>query len=106
MAVLTTTAQAQQQIDNSVNSAIHDAENKTSEEVQEKLQNFFHESRNELYLAFYNLSSFLPVDINYAETVGKECDVLEYNEDYYTTVGLVLGGLLVFIGLIFAFLGE
>ena len=106
-ALLITTAKAQQPINyNNVDTTIQDVENQTVEEIEDKLKNFFHESRNKLYLAFYNLSSYLPLDIDYAETVGKECDVLEYNQDYYTTVGLVLGGLLGLIGIVFAFFGE
>ena len=106
-ALLITTAKAQQPINyNNVDTTIQDVENQTVEEIEDKLKNFFHESRNKLYLAFYNLSSYLPLDINYAETVGKECDILEYNQDYYTTVGLVLGGLLGLIGIVFAFFGE
>ena len=106
-ALLITTAKAQQPINyNNVDTTIQDMENQTVEEIEDKLKNFFHESRNKLYLAFYNLSSYLPLDIDYAETVGKECDVLEYNQDYYTTVGLVLGGLLGLIGIVFAFFGE
>ena len=106
-ALLITAAKAQQPISyNNVDTTIQDVENQTVEEIEDKLKNFFHESRNKLYLAFYNLSSYLPLDINYAETVGKECDVLEYNQDYYTTVGLVLGGLLGLIGIVFAFFGE
>ena len=106
-ALLITAAKAQQPINyNNVDTTIQDVENQTVEEIEDKLKNFFHESRNKLYLAFYNLSSYLPLDINYAETVGKECDILEYNQDYYTTVGLVLGGLLGLIGIVFAFFGE
>ena len=106
MVVLATTGHAQQSLGSNVDSIAHDVENKTSEEVQDKLKTLFHDSRNKLYLAFYNLSSFLPLDIEYAETVGKDCDVLEYNRDYYTTVGLVLGGLLALVGVIFAFFGR
>ena len=89
-----------------VDNVVHDVENRTSEEIEDKLKNLFHESRNKLYLAFYNLSSYLPLDIDYAETVGKDCDVLEYNQDYYTTVGLVLGGVLGLLGIVFAFFGK
>ena len=106
-ALLITAANAQQPINyNNVDTTIQDTENQTVEEIENKLKSFFHESRNKLYLAFYNLSSYIPLDIDYAETVGKECDILEYNQEYYTTVGLVLGGLLGLIGIVFAFFGE
>jgi hypothetical protein len=105
-ALLITAANAQQPINyNNVDTTIQDAKNQTVEEIENKLKSFFHESRNKLYLAFYNLSSYIPLDIDYAETVGKECDILEYNQEYYTTVGLVLGGLLGLIGIVFAFFG-
>jgi hypothetical protein len=88
-----------------VEGKVEAVENRTAHEIGDKLKNFFHDSRNNLYLAFYNLSSYLPLDINYAETVGRECDILEHNKDYYTAVGLVLGGLLVLLGVLFAFFG-
>lgn len=70
------------------------------------MKSFFHESRNKLYLAFYNLSSYLPLSIPYAETVGTECDIVQYNKDYYTAVGLVLAGILALVGVLFAFFGK
>ena len=105
---LLVTVKAQQPINynGNVDNTIQSVENHTVKEIEHKLKTFFHDSRNKLYLAFYNLSSYLPLDIEYAETVGKECDILEYNKDYYTTVGLVLGGLLGLIGIVFAFFGE
>lgn len=108
LAALLVTGWTQQPIQYStdVDNVVHDVENRTSEEIEDKLKNLFHESRNKLYLAFYNLSSYLPLDIDYAETVGKDCDVLEYNKDYYTTVGLVLGGVLGLLGIVFAFFGK
>ena len=105
LALVLAVARAETVVQN-IDNTVHDVENKTAEEIGDKLKNFFHDSRNKLYLAFYNLSSYLPLDINYAETVGKECDLVEYNKDYYTTVGLVLSGLLAIIGILFAFFGE
>ena len=67
---------------------------------------FFHDSRNKLYLAFYNLSAYLPLSIDYAETVGSECDIIEFNKDYYTTVGVILAGCLALLGILFAFFGD
>lgn len=93
-------------IKNEIDHTVHELENRTSEEVDDKLKTFFHDSRNKLYQAFYNLSSYLPLDIHYAETVGKECDILKYNKEYYTAVGLVLSGLLALVGILFAFFGE
>ena len=106
LAVLLATIHTQQPLEENVDTVVHEVENKTSEEIGDKLKNLFHDSRNKLYLAFYNLSSYLPLDIDYAETVGRECDVLQFNRDYYTTVGLVLGGLLALVGILFAFFGE
>jgi hypothetical protein len=88
-----------------IDNTVHDVENKTTEEVGDKLKTFFHDSRNKLYLAFYNLSSYLPLSISYAETVAKDCDILQYNKDYFTIVGIALAGALAIVGLIFAFLG-
>ena len=99
-------AQGQNELDNELDNAAHEVENRTTLEIEDKLKTFFHDSRNKLYQAFYNLSSYLPLDINYAETVGKDCDILQYNRDYYTTVGLILSGLLAAVGILFAFFGE
>lgn len=81
-------------------------ENETSKEIDDKMKTFFHDSRNKLYLAFYNLSSYLPLSIPYAETVGTECDIVQYNKEYFTTAGLVLAGILALLGVLFAFFGE
>ena len=105
-AVLVLTRAQGDTITHEVDAAVQDAENRTSKEIEDDLKNFFHDSRNKLYLAFYNLSSYLPLDIDYAETVGKECDILKYNKDYYTTVGLILAGVLAVVGVLFAFFGE
>lgn len=105
-AVLVVTRAEGRTIVNDIDHTVHNIENKTSEEIGDKFKTFFHDSRNKLYLAFYNLSSYLPLSIKYAETVGKECDVLEHNRRYYTTVGLILAGVLVVLGIIFAFFGE
>ena len=105
-AVLVLTRAQGDTITHEVDTAVQDAENRTSKEIEDDLKNFFHDSRNKLYLAFYNLSSYLPLDIDYAETVGKECDILKYNKDYYTTVGLILAGVLAVVGVLFAFFGE
>lgn len=80
--------------------------NDTTQEIGDAVVGFFHDSRNKLYRAFYNLSSYLPLNIEYAETVGRDCDIIEYNKDYYTTVGLILAACLAVVGFIFAYFGE
>lgn len=86
--------------------SVHNTGNETSKEVDNKIKTFFHDSRNKLYLAFYNLSSYLPLSIPYAETVGTECDIVQYNKHYFTIAGLVLAGILALLGIFFAFFGE
>ena len=93
-------------IDDTIDDAVHTVENKTSQEIDDKLKNFFHDSRNKLYLAFYNLSSYLPLSISYAETVAKDCDILQHNKNYYKIVGIILAAAMAIVGLIFAFLGK
>ena len=85
---------------------IEQAANKTVNDIHSKFSGFFHDSRSKLYRAFYNLSSYLPLNIEYAETVGPECDILEYNKDYYAAAGLIQSACLILLGLLFAFLGK
>ena len=86
--------------------SIEQAANKTTNDIHSQFSGFFHDSRSKLYRAFYNLSSYLPLNIEYAETVGPECDVLEYNSDYYAAAGLIQSACLILLGLLFAFLGK
>lgn len=83
------------------------SENTTnSQEIKDHINSFIHSSRNKLYLAFYNLSSYLPLSIEYAETVARDCDIVEHNKEFYTIVGTSLAGCLAVLGILFAFFGE
>lgn len=57
-------------------------------------------------MAVYNLSEYLPLSVEYAAGVGHECDVVEYNESYYSKAGLITSCIMVLVGLVFAFFGE
>ena len=103
--VLLALALAQDTVLNNIEDTVMQS-NDTTQEIGDAFVGFFHDSRNKLYLAFYNLSSYLPLNIEYAETVGRDCDILEYNKDYYTTVGLVLAACLAVVGFVFAYFGE
>ena len=60
-----------------------------------------------IYLLVYMaLSHYLPLSVQYAVEVGRECDIVEYNKHYYTKAGLIIAGILVVIGIMFCFFGE
>ena len=40
-----------------------------------------------------SLSHYLPLSVQYAVEVGRECDIVEYNKHYYTKAGLIIAGI-------------
>lgn len=81
------------------------SKNSTTMEIKDHINSFIHDSRNKLYLAFYNLSSYLPLSIEYAETVGRDCNIVDHNGDFYSIVGIALSGCFAVLGILFAFFG-
>ena len=53
-----------------------------------------------------NMTGYLPLNVVYAETVGRNCNIVAYNSSYYSVPGLVIAGLMVVIGVLFSFLGN
>lgn len=69
-------------------------------------QKFLNDSRSHFTQALANLSSYLPINVNYTVTVGKECDILTYNKYFYQRIPLILAAALIALGIIYAFFGK
>lgn len=67
---------------------------------------FLNNSRSTFVQALVNLSSYLPINIEYAITVGKDCDIIKTNRDFYRRVPLIIAAFFIVIGVIFGFFGE
>lgn len=78
----------------------------TTQEVEDDLTNLFIDSRNKFLTAIYNISEYFPLSIDYADTVGQECDIIKYNKSYYSTVGLIIAAVLIVLGVLFGFFGK
>ena len=53
-----------------------------------------------------NLSSYLPISVEYAIEKSKDCDIIHNNRGYYERVPLIIAAFLIILGVVFAFLGE
>ena len=87
---------------------LEDAMNQTELATQfmDQIKDFFLNSRDMFLVALSNMSHYLPLSVQYAVEVGRECDVVEYNKHYYTKAGLIIAGIIVVIGIVFCFFGE
>jgi hypothetical protein len=74
-------------------------------DINNLVVNFANETRLKFYQALFNVSKYLPLSIEYAITVGHNCNIVEYNRDYYGPPGLVISGFLFIIGVLFCFIG-
>ena len=78
----------------------------TIQNAENAIVNFFNDSKSKFELALANLSSYLPLDINYTLTKAHECDLIKNNKEYYQTIGLILSAVLIVLGIIFSFIGK
>lgn len=76
------------------------------EDLEDKMGRFFQSSKNKLSKAIYNLSGYLPINVKYAAGVAHKCDIVQYNRHYYSKAGLVISGVMLVTGVLFAFVGE
>ena len=100
MVTIVTSTGGQDQVIQTIENAVNQTE------ITDQFHNFFRDSRNKFLLALANLSHYLPLSVQYAVVVGHECDIVEYNKDYYTKPGLIIAGVLTVIGIVFCFFGE
>lgn len=89
---------------NSVNNLGNDVG--TIQNAENTILNFFNDSKSKFEQALANLSSYLPLDINYTLTKAQECDIVKNNKEYYQTIGLILSAVLIVLGIIFSFIGK
>lgn len=71
-----------------------------------KIPDFMNETRNKLFHALYNLSGYLPFSVEYAVTVGRNCNIIDNNSHYYGVPGLVISAIIFVIGVLFCFIGK
>ena len=78
----------------------------TVEQAEHTFTNFFNNTKSKFEQAMANLSSYLPINVDYALNKSQECDPVRNNQPYYHTISLILAAVLIVLGLVFAFLGE
>lgn len=44
--------------------------------------------------------------MEYATTVGPECDMAQYNKYYYSKSGVIIASVMFVLGIVFCFFGE
>ena len=74
--------------------------------IEESISDFFNNSRSKLLNAFKNLSSFLPLNVEYAMTKGQKCDIVKYNRPFYHSIPLILAAVLIVLGAVYAYFGK
>ena len=74
--------------------------------IEESIADFFNNSRSKLLGAFKNLSSYLPLNVEYAMTKGQYCDIIKYNRPFYHVIPLILAAVLIVLGAIFTYFGK
>lgn len=76
------------------------------EQAETTLVGFFNDTRSKFEQALVNLSSYLPISVEYALNVSHLCDPVQYNKQYYHTIAVILSAALILLGVVFAFVGE
>ena len=74
--------------------------------IEESIADFFNNSRSKLLNAFKNLSSYLPLNVEYAMTKGQKCDIVKYNRPFYHSIPLILAAVLIVLGAVYAYFGK
>lgn len=81
-----------------------------SEDVAKIAENMFdkllNNSRSTFLESLKNISNYLPVNVEYAVTVAKKCNIVKYNRPFYFKIPLIIAGVLIILGVIFGFFGE
>ncbi len=99
-------------LDQTVQQAVDNVEdlgdnvNNGIEQAETTLVGFFNNTRSKFEQAMVNLSSYLPINVEYALNVSHLCDPVNSNKDYYHTIALILSAVLILLGVVFAFIGE
>lgn len=85
---------------------VNTSEDESKEDISGDVAKLANETRNFVLDTLRNMTEYLPINIVYAETVGRNCNIIKYNKDYYSAPGLVIAALLFLIGVLFCFLGK
>ncbi len=73
---------------------------------ENKLTDLANETRSKFHVILLNMSRYIPVSIEYADAVGRNCNIIEFNDDYYGTPALVFAAILFIVGGLFSFVGK
>ncbi len=76
------------------------------EQAENTLVGFFNNTRSKFEQGLVNLSSYLPINVEYALNVSQRCDPVHNNRAYYHTIALILSAVLILLGVVFAFVGK
>ena len=71
-----------------------------------KIPSFLNSTHNLFSEVLYNVSDYIPINIEYVITIGRNCNIIEYNQDYYGTTSLIIAAVLFVVGVLFCFIGE
>lgn len=78
----------------------------TANAENNEAERLFHDTGGRFVDALKNLSIYLPISVEYAQTKARDCDIIHNNRDFYERVPLIISAVLIVLGIIFAFLGE
>ena len=92
--------------DNGVIEEVEDQIDGVIEEVEDQIDGVMNFTQNKLFLALSNLSMYLPISVDYAVTVGKNCDIITNNKRFYAKIPLLMSAVLILLGILFGFFGE
>ncbi len=92
----------------SVHQAVDEVEDvgNTIQQTENTIVGFFNNTKSKFEQALANLSSYLPINVDYTLNVSQKCDPVKYNKEYYHTIALILSAALILLGVVFAFIGE
>ena len=73
-----------------------------------EINKFFNDTRSRFIDALKNLSTYLPINVNYvyAIKIDGACDIIHYNKTFYDRVPLIISAVLIVLGVIFCFFGK
>ena len=92
----------------SVHQAVDEVEDvgNAIQQTENTIVGFFNNTKSKFEQALANLSSYLPINVDYTLNVSQKCDPVKYNKEYYHTIALILSAALILLGVVFAFIGE
>lgn len=75
--------------------------------AEDEFKDYLNDTRSSVLESLKNISSYLPINVLYTLTVARNCsNIIKYNRPFYSTIPLILAGVLVVLGIIFGFFGE